>query len=71
MKKEWVVTVKFKYREEDTVYIFEGHQEEARRDAYLSYPQGSLRNVIVKPRFPELEEPIEESNQIADAFWGF
>lgn len=47
-KQEWEVTIKWKDGTESW-YVYEGKKEDARRDAYLSSPQGDIRNVIVKP----------------------
>jgi hypothetical protein len=46
--KEWEVTIIWKDGRESS-YVYEGNKEEARCDAYLSSPQGEIRNVIVKP----------------------
>lgn len=50
--KEWEVTIKWKNGTE-SIYVYEGKKEEARLDAYLSSPQGDIRNVIVKPYNPD------------------
>lgn len=47
--KEWDVTVHFKHKEETSDYIFVGLREEARQNAYLSFPAGSILKVIVWP----------------------
>lgn len=47
-KQEWEVTIKWKDGTQ-SCYVYEGKKEDARRDAYLSSPQGDIRNVIVKP----------------------
>ncbi|WP_168735874.1 hypothetical protein [Cohnella fermenti] len=49
---EWEVTIRWKNGSE-SVYVFQGNREEARRDAYLGSPQGDIRNVIVKPYVQE------------------
>lgn len=46
--QEWEVTIQWKDGRESS-YVYEGNKEEARRDAYLSSPQGEIKNVIVKP----------------------
>lgn len=46
---EWKVTVTFKDDPEPSEYIFDGNQAMAKTDAYLSFPQGSIRNVSVTP----------------------
>jgi hypothetical protein len=44
--KAWDVQIIFKIGD-SSEYVFEGSQEEARQDAYLSSPLGNIRNVIV------------------------
>lgn len=47
--KEWDVTVHFKHNAETSSYIFVGHREQARQDAYLSFPAGSILKVDAWP----------------------
>lgn len=54
MEKEWLVTVTFKddnitFKDGiDITYKFIGSKETAERDAYLTFPEGSITGVLIE-----------------------
>lgn len=56
MPKSWNVIVYLKNGQESE-YNFEGRYEEARQDAYLSFPLGDVQRVSIKPKGEDRVQP--------------
>lgn len=63
MSKSWNVIVYLKSGKESE-YCFEGRYDEARNDAYLSFPKGDIQRVSIKPEVEEEEPVAEEQRQL-------